>query len=202
MTMTKTFAAALMASTLLAAPALAQSNPPAQPSPPPAAQPTPPPANRPATTMQQPAAPAATVQSTDQWRASKLVGVNVYNNNNEKVGDIKELITGKDGQIDLVVIGVGGFLGMGEHNVAMKWNQVKFVDQPVQASTTTSSNTGARPNTTGTGTTTTTTTRATTRDYPDHVVVNMTKDQLKAMPEFKYASDSSRTETRTDTTKK
>jgi sporulation protein YlmC with PRC-barrel domain len=200
MTITKTFAAALMASTLLAAPAMAQSNPPAQ-SPPPAAKPA-----APATTMQQPAAvpaaPASTVQSTDQWRASKLVGVNVYNNNNEKVGDIKELITGKDGQIDLVVIGVGGFLGMGEHNVAMKWNQVKFVDQPVQSSTTTSSNTGARPNTTGTGTTTTTTTRATVRDYPDHVVVNMTKDQLKALPAFKYASDSSKTETRTDTTKK
>jgi hypothetical protein len=195
--MTKAFAAALMASTLLAAPALAQSNPPAQ-SPPPADRPA-----APATTMQQPAAgSAATVQKTDQWRAYKLIGLNVYNNNNEKVGDIKELITGKDGQIDLVVIGVGGFLGMGEHNVAMKWNQIKFVDQPVQSSTTTSSNTGTRPNTTGSSTTTTTTTSSTTRDYPDHATLNMTKDQLKALPAFKYASDSSKTETRTDTTKK
>ena len=192
MTTIKTFAAALMASTLLAAPALAQSNPP------PAAKPA-----TPSTTMQQPAAapaaPAATVQSADQWRAAKLIGVNVYNNNNEKVGDIKELITGKDGQVDLIVIGVGGFLGMGEHNVAFKWNQVKFVDQPVQASTTT---TTPRPNTTGTGATTTTTTRTTVRDYPDHAMVNMTKDQLKALPAFKYASDSSKSETRTDTTKK
>jgi sporulation protein YlmC with PRC-barrel domain len=192
MTMTKTFAAALMASTLLAASALAQSNPP------PAAKP-----EAPATTMQPPAAKsaAATVQSSDQWRAYKLIGLNVYNNNNEKIGDIKELITGKDGQIDLVVIGVGGFLGMGEHNVAMKWNQIKFVDQPAQASTTTSSNTAPRPNTTGSSTTTTTT-RSTVRDYPDHAVLNMTKDQLKALPEFKYASDTSKSETRTDTTKR
>jgi sporulation protein YlmC with PRC-barrel domain len=192
MTKMKTFAAALMASTLLAAPALAQSNPP------PADKPA-----APATTMQQPAAKsaAATVQSSDQWRGYKLIGLNVYNNNNEKIGDIKELITGKDGKIDLVVIGVGGFLGMGEHNVAMKWDQVKFVDQPVQ-STTTTSNTGARPNTTGSSTTTTTTTRSTVRDYPDHAMLNMTKDQLKALPEFKYASDTSKSETRTDTTKK
>jgi sporulation protein YlmC with PRC-barrel domain len=193
MTMMKTFAAGLMASTLLAAPALAQSNPP------PADKPA-----APATTMQQPAAaPAATTQKSDQWRAFKLSGLNVYNSNNEKIGDIKELIAGKDGKVDLVVIGVGGFLGMGEHNVAMKWDQVKFVDQPVQSSTT-SSNTGTRPNTTGssTTTTTTTTTRSTVRDYPDHAMLNMTKDQLKALPEFKYASDTSKNETRTDTTKK
>src|SRR5262245_26068641 len=86
MTKMKTFAAALMASTLLAAPALAQSNPP------PADKPA-----SPSTTMQQPAAGStATMQKSDQWRAYKLVGLNVYNNNNEKVGDIKELITGKD----------------------------------------------------------------------------------------------------------
>jgi hypothetical protein len=44
---------------------------------------------------------------------------------------------------------------------------------------------------TGTGTATGTTARTSTsqRDYPDHAVVNMTKDQLKAMSAFKYASD-------------
>jgi sporulation protein YlmC with PRC-barrel domain len=182
-----------MASTLLAAPALAQSNPP------PAAQPA-----TPSTTMQQPAAApagaAVTMQSADQWRAFKLSGLNVYNSNNEKIGDIKELIMGQDGQVDVLVIAVGGFLGMGEHNVGLKWNQVKFVKEPVQSSSTTT--TTPRPNTTGTGATTTTTTRTTVRDYPDHAMVNMTKDQLKALPQFKYASDSSKSETRTDTTKK
>ena len=146
-------------------------------------------------------APAMYEMKPGQWRATKLTGVNVYNNNNEKIGDVNELIVGRDGKVEAVVIGVGGFLGMGEHNVAMKWDQVKFVDQPVQ-STTTTSNTGARPNTTGSSTTTTTTTRSTVRDYPDHAMLNMTKDQLKALPEFKYASDTSKSETRTDTTKK
>ena len=52
-----------------------------------------------------------------QWRATKLDGLNVYDPSNEKIGDISELIVGRDGKIDAVVIGVGGFLGIGEHNV-------------------------------------------------------------------------------------
>ena len=128
MTTMKTFAAALMASTLLAAPALAQSNPP------PAAKPA-----TPSTTMQQPAASAGSPGSAPCSRPTSGGPPKfdrrqcLQQQHNEKVGDIKELITGKDGQVDLIVIGVGGFLGMGEHNVAFKWNQVKFVDQPVQA---------------------------------------------------------------------
>lgn len=180
--MMKTFAAALMASTLLAAPALAQSNPPAEPAAP-AAQPAP-------AQMNETPSAVRTSQQSDQWRASKFVGLNVYNANNEKIGDINELIIGKDGQIDTVVIGVGGFLGMGEHKVGLKWNQVKLVDEPVKSASTTTTTT-ARPNTTGAGSTatTTTTSRATVRDYPDHAMVSMTKDQLKALPAFKYASD-------------
>ena len=52
-----------------------------------------------------------------QWRATKLTGVNVYNPSNEKIGDISELIVGRDGRVAAVVVGVGGFLGIGEHNV-------------------------------------------------------------------------------------
>jgi hypothetical protein len=44
---------------------------------------------------------------------------------------------------------------------------------------------------------TTTTTTTKNREYPDHAVVNMTKDQLKALPAFKYLSDASSTTTRT-----
>ena len=64
---------------------------------------------------------------------------------------------GQDGQIDLVVIGAGGFLGMGEHNVALKWNEVKFVSEPVKSAATTT--TTSRPNTVGSGATTTTSAR-------------------------------------------
>src|SRR3954470_18927046 len=45
-----------------------------------------------------------------QWRASKLEGLNVYNTNDEKIGDISELIVDTNGKIQAVVVGVGGFL--------------------------------------------------------------------------------------------
>src|SRR5829696_4442119 len=61
----------------------------------------------------------AMVLKQGEWRGSKLTGLTVYNNNDERVGDINELIIGKDGKIESVVLGVGGFLGMGEHDVAV-----------------------------------------------------------------------------------
>ena len=59
------------------------------------------------------------VHRDGQWRASKVIGINVYNDNNEKIGDIQELIIDKSGKVDNVFLGVGGFLGMGEHYVAV-----------------------------------------------------------------------------------
>jgi len=118
-----------------------------------------------------------------QWQASKLIHMNVYNNNNEKIGDIKELMTDNGGKISNVVIGVGGFLGMGEHDVAVKFGELKWVDAPVKS--TTSSNT-TRGDTTTTGAASNTTANTKDRNYPDHAVLNATKDQLKSMPEFKY----------------
>ena len=71
--------------------------------------------------------------------------------------------------------------------------QVKFVNEPVKASSTTTTSNAPRTTGSGTATTTTTTTTGTAKDYPDHAMVNMTKDQLKALPAFKYASDTSAT---------
>ena len=63
---------------------------------------------------------------------------------------------------------------------------MKFVNEPVKSSSTSS----PRPvNTTGSGTSAPVTAASADRDYPDHAVVNMTKDQLKALPAFKYNSD-------------
>src|SRR5579859_3020428 len=58
------------------------------------------------------------------WRASKVVGLSVYNDNNEKVGSINELLMDKSGNIKAVVLGVGGFLGMGEHLVAVPLDKI------------------------------------------------------------------------------
>lgn len=125
-----------------------------------------------------------TAEKAGQWRASKLTGLNVYNNANEKVGDVNELIIGKDGRVEAVVIGVGGFLGLGERNVAVPPSDLKWVDQPRATSTTAPS---ANPPA-GTAPRAEPSTRAdAARAYPDHAVLNVTKDQLKAAPEFKYA---------------
>ena len=70
-----------------------------------------------------------------------MISLNVYNNNNEKIGDINELITDLSGKIDAVVIGVGGFLGMGERNVGLPWNQLKFIMEPRPANAASSSTT-------------------------------------------------------------
>jgi sporulation protein YlmC with PRC-barrel domain len=71
------------------------------------------------------------------WRASKLVGLNVYNDQNEKLGDISEILLDKSGKVDGVVIGVGGFLGMGKHDILVKLDKLKFVNEPVKTSSAT-----------------------------------------------------------------
>jgi len=154
--------------------------------------------------------------SKGEWRTSKMIGVNVYNESNEKLGSIDELIMNKEGKIDKVIVGVGGFLGVGQHDIAVNFDQLKFTDQPVPA--TTASTSAPAPSTpSGTTTTSSTTTSPatapastvgsssasarTTADewYPDHAVMSATKDQLKSMPEFKY-SESTTTTTTTTTT--
>ena len=163
----------LLASVMLV-PALAQSNPPASSANPPAPAATAP-------------APAQKAQS-DLWRASKLIGLNVYNDQNEKLGDISEILLDKSGKVEGVVIGVGGFLGMGQHDIKVDMAKLKFVDEPVRTSatttTTTTTTTGAA-NRPANAPATTTATRS--KWYPDHAVLSgVTKDQLKSMPQFKF----------------
>ena len=125
------------------------------------------------------------VHRDGQWRASKLIGVNVYNEANEKIGEIEELIVDKSGKVDNVVLGVGGFLGMGEHYVAVPMEKLKWVNEPVRTSSTTTA--PADKSTVGEATRANRPQRAADEKwYPDHAVFNATKDQLKAMPQFKY----------------
>ncbi len=137
------------------------------------------------------APPTGTSDSALQgtWRASKVVGVNVYNDQNQKIGSIDDLLMDKNGTIKAAVIGVGGFLGMGEHLVAVSYDKLKFSDEPVPSSTTSNTTTttpsGGRPATT-TGSASTSKSSSSSKWYPDHALFNATKDELKAMPEFKY----------------
>ena len=141
-----------------------------------------------------------TMRKAGEWRASKLVHVDVYNEANEKIGDINDVILDRSGKVAKVILGVGGVLGVGEHYVVVGFDKLKWVDQPVTSTTasttsapadvppTTSATDGATRTATGAAITTktTTTTSASTNWYPERAVFNATKDQLKAMPEFKY----------------
>jgi sporulation protein YlmC with PRC-barrel domain len=134
-----------------------------------------------ATTMLVPAFAQA-----EMWRSSKLIGLNVYNDQNEKLGDISEILLDKSGKVDGVVIGVGGFLGIGQHDIKVEMSKLKFVDEPVRTSSTTTTGSGAntpanRPAAAPAASTTK------SKWYPDHAVLGAaTKDSLKSMPEFKY----------------
>jgi len=123
------------------------------------------------------------------WRTSKVVGLKVYNDNNESIGSINDLLTDKSGNIKAVILGVGGFLGVDEHLVAVPFDKIKFVNTPVSSSTTKSENRPAQATTTGANTNSkSTTSSSSTSWYPDHAVFNATKDELKGMTEFKYST--------------
>jgi sporulation protein YlmC with PRC-barrel domain len=123
------------------------------------------------------------------WRASKLAGLSVYNDNNESIGSINDLLTDKSGNIKAAVISVGGFLGMGAHLVAVPFDKIKFVNEPVAYTGVSGAPNapGSRPaSTTTTGTATTSPANNVKPNpwYPDHAVFNATKDSLTAMPDL------------------
>ena len=68
-----------------------------------------------------------TQEATGQWRTSKMIGLNVFNNSNEKIGAISELIVDRSGKLQAAVVGAGGFLGLGERDVAVPYDQIDWV---------------------------------------------------------------------------
>jgi hypothetical protein len=117
---------------LAIAPALAQQTSPTAPGQqqPPAASPTAP--SGPSTTTA-PATPSTSMaqtfidaQSSDEWLASKLIGASVTGPANEKIGSVNDLLFTKEGNVKAAIIGVGGFLGIGEKNVAVSFNSLSL----------------------------------------------------------------------------
>jgi sporulation protein YlmC with PRC-barrel domain len=162
--------------------------------------------------------------NADQWRASKLVGVNIYGQNNEKIGDVNEVLIDRKGNADAVVIGVGGFLGMGEKDVAIPFSAIEWkydrndlstasTNRPAATGTTATNPPAAgsptATNNMATGGTTGSTAAGPTaagsanraagassnmdRGYPDHGVVRMSKEQLQNAPTFRYSMNDDNT---------
>lgn len=162
-------------------------------------------------------APATTTQSKSQetnlagqgkWRASKLMGVDIYGPDDKKVGDVTEVIVDKTGKVEMVTVGVGGFLGIGAKDVAIPFDQVTWSDQPMAAAapapaTGAAGTAGTGSAATGTAATGTAGTARTSGGmasapasssassapsmYPDHGKISMTKDQLSAAPAVTYS---------------
>ena len=61
----------------------------------------------------------------DEVRASKMIGSAVYDVQNRKIGSVADVILNKDGKVDLVVLDVGSFLGMGGKYVAVLPSDIK-----------------------------------------------------------------------------
>jgi sporulation protein YlmC with PRC-barrel domain len=141
---------------------------------------------------------SATSHKDGEWRSSKLIGVNVYNDANDKVAEIEDIIIDKSGKVINVILSVGGFLGIGEHYVAVGMDKLNFVNEPIKGSAMTTSSATAPANTptiatTDKGAVTGEVNRsnrpmrsATEMWYPDHAVYNVTKDELKKITQFKY----------------
>ena len=109
------------------------------------------------TTVDSKMAPSATADTR------KLIGRNIKNADGDTIGEIKSIYINKDGKVDSVMVGVGGFLGVGDREVRIAWSDLKITDNG------------------------------------EKVMVNMTKDELKAKPEYKYKNESWRGQVFTDT---
>jgi sporulation protein YlmC with PRC-barrel domain len=101
------------------------------------------------------------LQDKDSILGSSLIGSTVYTPANETVGDINDLIIGLDGKVQGVVIGVGGFLGLGEKDVAVKMDEITV--QPEDAN-----------------------------KNNVRLILNSTKADLEAAPEFKSVAAQNR----------
>jgi len=114
---------AIATATMLAFPALAQTQTQTQPAQPGMTATTP---------AQQPMGQAGAMRpiagpQPGQMLSSDLSGTTVYGMNNENIGEINDMLMDRDGRVTAVIIGVGGFLGIGEKDVAVPFETLEIV---------------------------------------------------------------------------
>ncbi|HSD93296.1 MAG TPA: DUF4142 domain-containing protein [Methyloceanibacter sp.] len=67
-----------------------------------------------------------TRQATNDWSAEALIGRTVENTNGDNLGEINNVIINEKGDVEAVIIGVGGFLGIGEKDVGVPFKALEF----------------------------------------------------------------------------
>ncbi len=68
-------------------------------------------------------------QAPDEWRAANYIGKPIVNSAGEKIGDVSDLLFDRTGKISTVVVGVGGFLGLGAKQVGLPFEAVTYADK-------------------------------------------------------------------------
>lgn len=169
--MLKTLMMSAAVSALMVSGALAQANPPASSAPAKDAAPM-------------DSAKFIQAQGTDHWVFSKFKGTDVLGPDNAHIGNVNDLLFEKNGKIVGLIVGVGGFLGIGEKNVAIDMSAFQVV--PADTGTTGAGNSAM----------------SSRNDDPTSVKlkVSWTKDQLKNAPDFQYYKPASRTSGASPTT--
>lgn len=147
--------------------------------------------------------PFVTVPMTGAWRVSNLEGKSVEDANGESIGDISDVLVNEKGEVIAVLVGVGGFLGIGEKNVAVSMSALEFgpgkteglpTEEEVQAEAEMEAQTApATPAAPATGTDMTAAPAAPAApeppvvgqdNLPDRIVLNVTREELEAAPAY------------------
>lgn len=68
----------------------------------------------------------ATQQEPGMMRTSEWIGLPIKNRNEETVGDVNDFVADESGKIQILVAGVGGFVGVGEKSVGVPFDQVSL----------------------------------------------------------------------------
>lgn len=63
---------------------------------------------------------------TAEVKGNKLIGADVKGPDNEKIGDVSEVLVSTEGKVNAIIVSVGGFLGVGDRKVALPWEQLRF----------------------------------------------------------------------------
>jgi len=131
-------------------------------------------ANPPATAPAASSAKFIPAQGADKFVFSKFKGTNVLGPDNAKVGDVNDMLFDKSGKVVGLIVGVGGFLGIGEKNVAIDMGAFQIVPADTGSSGPTA--TGANNDPTNV-----------------KLKVSWSKDELKNAPDFEYYKSPART---------
>jgi putative membrane protein len=118
---------------------------------------------------------------------SDLTGTTVYGTNNENIGEVNDVVLDRDGKLLAVVVGVGGFLGIGEKDVAIPFEALQVSAVGENAGTGTSATTGQSGTNTASNQTGNNQQGRTSKGTmnPDRIVLkNMTKQDLENAPKF------------------